>query len=82
MYDQREKAQRDYLAALEGAQQKGIELGIEQGIEQGELMGKIELLYQLLGDEALSKGELRKLSTDELSSMLTELQERLRSRGL
>ena len=41
MYDQREKAQRDYEWALSGAR--------EEGRDEGELMGKIRLLEELLG---------------------------------
>jgi len=40
MYDEREKAQRDYLWALEGARQEGMEKGIEEGREEGLLVGK------------------------------------------
>ena len=94
MYDQREKALRDYKWLIEGARregiqkgiqegiQKGMEKGIEKGREEGELIGKIMLLRQLLGEEATSKEALHELPRDELSSMVDDLQERLRSRGL
>jgi len=97
MYDQREKAQRDYLAALEGARQEGLEEGIEKGIEkglekgiekgiekgreEGVLIGKIQLLRQLVGEDADPENEFRDRSIEELSSLVAELQQRLRSRG-
>ena len=82
MYDQREKALRDYEWRIEGARREGIEKGIEKGREQGELIGKITLLRQLLGEEDTSKEELYEASIPELSSIVDQLQERLRSRGL
>ena len=78
MYDQREKALRDYEWLIEGARREGI----QQGIEKGELIGKITLLRQLLGEAEESKEALQELSCDELSSMVAELQDRLRTRGL
>jgi hypothetical protein len=39
------------------------------------------LLQQLLGDEEASTSELLQHSSPELSSLLLELQERLRTRG-
>ena len=86
MYDQREKALRDYEWRIEGARREGIEKGIEkgreEGREQGELIGKITLLRQLLGEADTSKEELYEASIPELSSIVDQLQERLRSRGL
>ncbi len=73
MYDQREKAQRDYLWAINSAREKGR--------EEGELVGKIQLLRELLGEDAGSKPELLERSLEELSAMFGELQQRLRSRG-
>ena len=81
MYDEREKAQRDYLAALEGARLEGLEEGLEKGREEGVLVGKIQVLRQLLDEEAGSEDDLRNRSVEELSSLLDELQQRLRTRG-
>lgn len=72
MYDQREKAQRDYQWALDGARQEGLEIG--------SLAGKIQLLQQLLGEESSSTESLLERPTDELSKLLADLQQRLRSR--
>lgn len=97
MYDQREKAQRDYLWAIEGAREEALKQGLEQGLErgleqglkqglkrgrkEGMLIGKIELLRQLLGEEPGPEADLENRSVEELSSLLADLQERLRRRG-
>ncbi len=84
MYDQREKAQRDYEWAISGARQEGHEEGREEGerlgLEIGNLVGKIQLLQELLGDSANSVSELRAFSNAELTEQLNELQQRLRNR--
>jgi predicted transposase/invertase (TIGR01784 family) len=46
MYDQREKAQRDYEWAISGAR--------EEGREEGKLAGRIQTLQELLGDCVLT----------------------------
>ncbi len=89
MYDQREKAQRDYLWAIEGARkqareegrEEGRQEGREEGRREGELVGKIELLCQLLGEPVENKADLESRSLEELRAMVVELQEQLRSRG-
>jgi len=81
MYDQRAKAQRDYLSAIEGARQEGLEAGREVGCEVGLLAGKIQVIQQLLGEDSSSTESLLSRSTEELLTMLSDLQERLRSRG-
>ncbi len=81
MYDQRAKAQHDYLSAIEGARQEGLEAGREEGREEGLLAGKIQVIQQLLGEDSISTESLLSRSTEELLTMLSVLQERLRSRG-
>jgi predicted transposase/invertase (TIGR01784 family) len=76
MYDQREKAQRDYEWALSGARDEGR----EEGREEGKVAGKIQLLQELLGDTPSSDVELHGLSPEALSAQLTILQQRLRDR--
>ncbi|HUG70159.1 MAG TPA: hypothetical protein VMM76_20590, partial [Pirellulaceae bacterium] len=49
--------------------------------EEGSLVGKIQLLQQLLGDEESGTDELVQRGAGELSKLLSELQSRLRSRG-
>ncbi len=72
MYDQRLKAQRDYQWGLDSARQQGMEIG--------ETVGKIQLLQELLGDELTPSPNLRNLAIGDLSAILADLQQRLRSR--
>ena len=93
MYDQREKAQRDYQWALESARreglekglekgrEEGLEKGLEKGLERGALVGKIQLLEQLLGAASNATESLPRRSTEELTTLLSNLQQRLRSRS-
>ncbi|MEM9588051.1 MAG: Rpn family recombination-promoting nuclease/putative transposase [Planctomycetota bacterium] len=80
MYDQREKAQRDYEWAISGARQEGREEGLEEGLEKGKLAGQIQLLEQLLGETQTSESELLGKNTDTLTVQLAELQKQLRDR--
>ena len=82
MYDKRLKAQRDYQWGLDSARQEGWEEGMEKGMEKGEAVGKIQLLQELLGEPSSSTASLRELTIGDLSAMLAELQQRLRSREL
>ena len=61
---------------LEGAREQER----EEGIERGALIGKIQLLQQLLDDDPATDADLRQQSLDELNSRLTDLQQRLRGR--
>ncbi|HPM84470.1 MAG TPA: PD-(D/E)XK nuclease family transposase [Candidatus Anammoximicrobium sp.] len=76
MYDQRLKAQRDYQWGLDSAREEGR----QEGRREGELVGKIRILQELLGEESSSAGGLGERTISELSAMLAELQQRLRSR--
>jgi predicted transposase/invertase (TIGR01784 family) len=76
MYDQREKAQRDYEWALSGAREEGERLGVEKG----ELVGKVRLLQELLGLEQNSTEELRVLASETLTERMDDLQQQLRER--
>lgn len=84
MYDQREKAQRDYEWAIAGARQEGREEGREEGerrgLEKGEMIGKLRILQELLGDPPTTTDQLAKLSPDALTAQLADLQQRLRDR--
>jgi flagellar biosynthesis/type III secretory pathway protein FliH len=84
MYDQREKAQRDYEWALSGAREEGLEQGLEQGeqigLAKGKLAGQIQLLQELLAEPPSSDADLRQLTPEALESQLVELQKRLRER--
>jgi flagellar biosynthesis/type III secretory pathway protein FliH len=77
MYDQRLKAQRDYQWGLDSARQEGR----QEGWEGGELSGRIQVLQELLGEPSSSTASLRERTISELSTMLEDLRQRLRSRG-
>ncbi len=72
MYNEREKAQRDYEWALSGAR--------EQGIEVGKLSGKIQTLQELLGDPVSPDSELLGSDREKLKTLLATLQNRIRNR--
>ncbi len=80
MYDQRLKAQRDYQWGLDSAREQGMREGMEKGREEGAAIGKLQILQELLGDESSSTASLRERTIGELSTMLADLQQRLRSR--
>lgn len=82
MYDQREKAQRDYEWALSGAREEGREEGRAEGHEEGKLSGQIQLLQQLLEEEPMSDQELLSENIDALTHRLAELRKRLRDRRM
>jgi hypothetical protein len=54
--------------------------GREEGRQEGILAGKIQVLQELLGEPVLSDQELVSLGLSALSSLVTQLQDRLRSR--
>jgi len=66
---------------MERGMEQGLEQGMEQGAAKGSVAGKIQVLQSLLGDYESLLSDLLQLGNDELSAMLLELQERLRSRG-
>jgi len=76
MYDQREKAQRDYEWALSGAREEGL----EKGLEKGKLAGKVQMLEELLEVSPTPDSDLYSLEIDALTIRLADLQQRLRDR--
>ena len=76
MHDQREKAQRDYDWMLSST----LKQGREEGREEGEVIGAIQMLQGILGDAVSSNLELYGRPIIELQAILSELQERVRSR--
>jgi flagellar biosynthesis/type III secretory pathway protein FliH len=88
MYDQREKAQRDYEWAISGAREEGREAGREEGreagmvvgIEQGLIAGRIQLMQELLGEQPTETAALRDLELKALRTQLDALQQRMRDR--
>jgi len=75
-WNRRLKAQRDYQWGLDSAREEGR----EEGMEKGEAVGKIQILQELLGEQSSSTASLRERTLSELSAMLANLQQRLRSR--
>jgi flagellar biosynthesis/type III secretory pathway protein FliH len=84
LYDQREKARRDYEGAIDGATQRGIEIGLERGekigLKKGNLIGTIRTLQELLGDPVASDEELREKPIETLQAHADELKKRLADR--
>ena len=68
LYDDRLKAERDEWART------------EQAKREGELVGKIELLCQLLNQPYAGNHPLRDMTIGELSEIEAGLQQRLRDR--
>lgn len=89
MYDQRMKAQLDYKwvmesvrrEGLEEGRQAGLQEGLQEGRQEGMMIGAVQTLQRLLGDDVSAADEIAKLSKDELDALLDELQERLRPRN-
>lgn len=75
MYDQREKAQRDYEWALSGAREEGREEG-----RKSVTATTIQMLEELLGEAQSPADSLMAQSLDVLTSRVAELQRRLRDR--
>ena len=57
-----------------------LQEGRQEGREEGELLGKIRILQELLGEEPSSPESLDERTIGELSEILADLQQRLRSR--
>lgn len=76
-YEARMKFLHDNEGRLIAARQEGR----EEGLEKGSLVGRIQALQELLGDEASSLDELSPRDQAELTSLLTDLQNRLGTRG-
>jgi hypothetical protein len=85
MYDQNEKARRDYEWGLSSSRKEGLEEGLEKGLEkgreEGKLVGQIQILESLSGDGVSSDDELRAFDTTVLASRVASLQQRLRDRN-
>jgi len=65
----------------EQGREEGREEGIGLGLDQGALMGKVQMLQEILGEAESTKEELSKLDSAELNKLIAELQLRLRGRG-
>jgi predicted transposase/invertase (TIGR01784 family) len=76
-YEARQKFLHDEEARLIHAENKGR----EKGREEGALIGKIQQLQDLLDLPQQPISELSQLDSDDLGSLLQELQQRIRSRN-
>ena len=81
MYDAREKASLDIQSTLIDARQEGIEIGEQRGEQRGKLKASIQIYEGLLSDSVTSESILSSQSTEELESMVANLQKRLRDRS-
>jgi len=93
LYEARLKMQRDeqsriaaakdqgHATGLEEGLEKGREEGREEGLEKGRLVGRVQLLENLLGLSESSSVELNSQTLAALSQMASDLQQRLRERG-
>lgn len=73
MYDSREKAILDYESNLIDARQEGR--------EEGHLIGRIQLLQELLGESVIDKDQLSATPKELLESMMEALQASLHRRN-
>lgn len=91
MYDQREKARRDYDWGIASARREGFELGREEGQQHGReegletgrkeaLKSMIQTLQSLLGEAVTSANDLDEQTSSELESIIQRLQQRIASR--
>jgi flagellar biosynthesis/type III secretory pathway protein FliH len=81
-YEARLKFQRDEAARARSAREEGIEVGIEKGIERGELFGRIKTFQGLLGLVESTREELSDYSDEQLTTLLEQLRDQLRSRNI
>lgn len=78
--------QQQYQQTLAGILPTQFEPGsladrlLTQGREEGELIGKIQMLEELLGEPTTPKGQLIALGKDALTTKLAGLQQRVRDR--
>lgn len=79
-YEDRLKFLRDEQGKLLAAREEGREEGEQIGLARGTLVGKVQLLQELLGDLPTTANELQSLSVDTLATRFAELQQRLRDR--
>src|SRR6056297_3671957 len=81
LYEARLKAERDARAKLDFARQEGRQEGREEGRQQGEAVGKVKVLRDLLDETSPTDDELQAYPLDQLASLESDFQRRLRKRG-
>jgi len=80
MYDSREKASLDIESNLIDARQEGRQEGCQEG-RQGQSVGRVKAYQELLGDSVASDEELTRMTSEQLTSTIADLQTRLRKRN-
>jgi predicted transposase/invertase (TIGR01784 family) len=80
-YEDRLKFLRDEAAKLDAAREEGLEEGEKIGIGKGVLLGKIQTLQELLGEQVSLDEELLLENAEALTNRLKSLQARLMRRS-
>jgi flagellar biosynthesis/type III secretory pathway protein FliH len=85
-YRARMKFQLDETARLAYARQEGLRegeaKGLREGVQKGELLGRIEILQELLSLSQPTREELSTYELSQLSDLAIQLQQQLSRRGL
>lgn len=69
------------IAARQEGREEGREEGMEKGMEKGALIGKIQILQELVGTSVSDASDWLQGDVKALSDTLADLQDQLRSRG-
>lgn len=75
------EARLRYLENEEARMSAEREAARAEGAAHGTLIGKIQILQEIIGESVASTQDLLQSDSEELSQLIAELQERLRSRG-
>lgn len=62
---------------LEKGREEGREQGREEGLEKGALMGKIQVIQEIIGVSKVSDEELKAETIESLKKMLADLKSQL-----
>ena len=81
MYDAREKASLDIQSNLIDARHEGRQAGGQEGRQEGESVGRVKAYQELLGDSIASDEELTRMTSEQLTCTILDLQTRLRERN-
>ncbi|GAB5402859.1 MAG: hypothetical protein Aurels2KO_10900 [Aureliella sp.] len=64
----------------EQGREEGRQVSEREGLRKGELIGKVQMVQELLDETPSTTDQLAALEIDELQAQLTALQQRLRER--
>lgn len=76
LYDSRQKAKLDEAWRLAAAEKKGR----QEVRQEGESIGRVKTYQELLGDHITPDEELSRMTSEQLTSTIADLQSRLRKR--